>query len=278
MKIGIISPSPVPFTIGGAENLMWGLCDAINQLTPHQCELIKLPSREHNFWDLIRDYHQFYTLDVSHFDVIIAGKYPAWMVRHHHPIYYMLHCLRGLYDTYHLTGLTETVRRGNPYVDEVLAYMDKNPAPMSLDSYFELLFRLEAHADEVPEEYFAFPGPFIRRIVHYMDKFGLSQTPNRASYAISDTVRRRTDYFPEGEKVDVIYPPTSLKKFTCEDYRHIFMVSRLDGPKRIDMLIRAMKYVKSDVKLLIAGTGPKEAEWKKTCQRRSAYSVSWICS
>ena len=33
MKIAIVSPSPVPFTIGGAENLAWGLCDALNKNT-----------------------------------------------------------------------------------------------------------------------------------------------------------------------------------------------------------------------------------------------------
>ena len=56
MKIAVIGPSPVPFTIGGIENLMWGLCETINQTTEHQCELIKLPSRELNFWDLIETY------------------------------------------------------------------------------------------------------------------------------------------------------------------------------------------------------------------------------
>jgi glycosyltransferase involved in cell wall biosynthesis len=38
------------------------------------------------------------------------------------------------------------------------------------------------------------------------------------------------------------------------------MISRLDSPKRIDMLVRAMKYVRSDVRLLIAGTGPQADE------------------
>jgi glycosyltransferase involved in cell wall biosynthesis len=41
------------------------------------------------------------------------------------------------------------------------------------------------------------------------------------------------------------------------------MVSRLDAPKRIDMLIRAMQYVTSDVKLLIAGRGPEREHLEK---------------
>ena len=53
MKIAIIAPSPVPFTIGGAENLWWGLLNWINQNTNHQAELIKIPSPERNFRELV---------------------------------------------------------------------------------------------------------------------------------------------------------------------------------------------------------------------------------
>ena len=75
--------------------------------------------------------------------------------------------------------------------------------------------------------------------------------------AISNTVKNRKDYFPEYANVDVVYPPTILKECNTGDSKHIFFCSRLDAPKRIDMLVRAMKHVKSDVKLYIAGTGPE---------------------
>ena len=99
MKIAVVGPSPVPFTIGGAENLMRGLCDAINQRTSHQAELIKLPSKEFDFWSLIENYYAFYKLDLTHFDLVISTKYPSWMVQHKNSICYMVHTLRGLYDT-----------------------------------------------------------------------------------------------------------------------------------------------------------------------------------
>jgi hypothetical protein len=53
MKIAIVSPSPIPFAIGGAENLFWGLQNYINENTNHQCELIKLASPESSLEDLI---------------------------------------------------------------------------------------------------------------------------------------------------------------------------------------------------------------------------------
>ena len=40
--------------------------------------------------------------------------------------------------------------------------------------------------------------------------------------------------------------------------RYLFTVSRLDAPKRVDLLIAAMREVPGDIELLIAGTGPDE--------------------
>lgn len=265
MKIAIVGPSPVPFTIGGIENLQWGLCEAINKLTPHQCELIKLPSKELSFWDLIETYYSFYTLDVSHFDMVIYSKYPGWMVQHPKCICYMAHCLRGLYDTYHLMNLPYDIKKGNSYVDCVVDYMDKNFLPHNLDDFFKLLFSLKK--ETVPEEYYMFPGPFIRKIIGYLDRWGLQKNKNAAYYSISKTVSDRKEYFPENVNVDVVYPPTTLKDYSSGDYNYIFMVSRLDGPKRIDMLIRAMKHVKSNVKLYIAGTGPEKAKLEKLAEK-----------
>lgn len=262
MKIAVVGPSPIPYTIGGAENLMWGLCDAINQYTTHQAELIKVPVKELSFWDLIDSYYKFYQMDLSHFDMIITSKYPSWMVKHDNSICYMMHTLRGLYDTYHFMGQPWEVKRGCKPVDELLDYMEKNVSYDALDTFFDMLFALRNNK-HIPGHYFGFPAPFIRAIVHYMDQCALQQDGVRKMCAISDTVKYRKEYFPEGAKVQTIYPPTTLKDCTCGDYKYIFMISRLDGPKRIDLLIRAMNYVKSDVKLLIAGTGPEKEKLEK---------------
>ncbi len=254
MKIAIVGPSPVPFTVGGAEKLFAGLYNTLTQHTMHQVELIKLPSREHSFWDIIDNYYQFYRLDLSQFDTVIVTKYPSWMVRHKHKICYMLHTLRGLYDTYFLP---EDIETDHPAVQEVLCYMQDNPRPMNLDDFFELLFELKEKRQEISSELFAFPGPLIRKIVHYLDLVGMSYGVDRYT-AISNTVKNRKDYFPEGVDVQAIYPPSVLKDYTAGEYKHIFMASRLDTPKRIDMLIRAMKHVVGDTRLYIAGTGPDE--------------------
>lgn len=266
MKIAIVGPSPVPFTMGGMENMLLGLYETINQETAHQVELIKLPVREHSFWELIESYYQFYMLDLRHFDLVISSKYPAWMVQHDNCIFYVAHRLRGLYDTYHLMNLPGEVKRGNEKIDRILDYMQNNPNPGSLTVFFQLLFELKETAGKQEEAFLQFPGPFIRKLVHYMDDYAFSRPRNARYCAISQTVKDRKEYFPEGAEVDVVYLPSAKKEYSTGKYQYIFMVSRLDAPKRIDMLIRAMKHVKSDVKLYIAGTGSEREKLEKLAQ------------
>lgn len=263
MKIAILAPSPVPYAIGGIENLVYGLYETINQKTPHQAEIIKLPSREFKFFDLIHSYKAFYELDLTHFDCVLVLKYPCWMIRHPNVICYMFHCLRGLYDTYHCFNMGEEVKRGNPDVDRILDYMEDNPKPRTMDTFFEMLSILEKNRYHIPAGYFTFPGPFIRKIVHYLDAFGLSQPGVRKFFSTSKTVSARKDYFPPNVTPTVLYPPPVLKSYNYGNYDYLFMASRLDEAKRIDMLVRAMRDVKSDIKLYIAGTGPKEKELKE---------------
>ena len=257
MKIAVVAPSPVPFVIGGIENLVWSMCDYINQKTSHQAELIKLPSRELGFWELIDNYHNFYTLDLSHFDAVITSKYPGWMVNHPNLVYYVAHRLRGLYDTYHLMHLPYEVNTADPWVLMVLNYMKEYPQPANLDRFFELVYQMKEYAVPDPAV-FSFPGPLIRLLVHYMDDFAFLRNQPDQYFSISKTVAARKEYFPEGADVISLYPPSNLKDSSCEEFRHVFMVSRLDAPKRIDLLVRAMKYVKSDIPLYIAGNGPEK--------------------
>lgn len=263
MKIAVVGPSAVPFTIGGAEYLLNGLYDAINKYTPHQADLIKLPSREHSFWDLIHSYYDFYMLDLKHFDMVISTKYPSWMVRHPKSVCYMIHCLRGLYDTYPENERGKMIHSGCFAVDEILLYMDNYPHPADLDEFFELLFRLEKEAEGLSPDLFRFPGPFIQKLIQYLDLWGLSQCQADAFFTMSETVKKRTSYFPPYANVKIINPPTHSDDTSVGNYEYLFMISRLDSPKRIDMLIRAMQHVPENVELRIAGTGPQEKELRE---------------
>jgi glycosyltransferase involved in cell wall biosynthesis len=262
MKIAVVAPSPIPFTVGGAENLFWGLQSYINECTSHDCELIKLASPESNLEQLIDSYANFSELELDHFDCVISTKYPAWMVRHRNHVCYLQHRLRGLYDTYHFTGLQKVVCWSYPDMREAaaLAKTLEQIGDRDISAVFQAckeFLSLRSNASILQ-----FPGPFSRWLIHYLDSLGMA--PGRISrYAsISRVVQQRRDYFPDGVPVTVLYHPPRLSGFYCSGDNYLFTVSRLDGPKRIALLVKAMRHVKADIPLLIAGTGPDEERIK----------------
>lgn len=258
MKIAIIAPSPVPFTIGGAEKLWSGLHQAINAHTPHQCELIKVPSPERNFHEIIASYETFSKLELPQFDLVISGKYPAWMVRHPHHVIYMLHRLRGLYDVYHLMNQPLEIPK-DPSIADLCGFMDRHEGGSS-ECLPEFFGRIRAWMDPLPSDHplLRFPGPFIRRVVHFLDNIGMSTANIRRYASISHNITRRAGYFPNGTRVEVIHPPSDLHGFRNGRFDYFFTVSRLDRAKRIGLLIEALRQVEDDVQLRIAGTGPDE--------------------
>jgi len=266
MKTRIVAPSPKPFVVGGAEKLWWGLLEAINQGTPHDADLIKLPSPERSFAELIASYRRFSRLDLDHFDLVISTKYPAWMLSHRNHCCYIQHRLRGLYDTYHLTGLPTTL---NGMLGEMplvlrrfaLRLQDAPGLRAELEPFFEEVQQLSARAGLA--RFFAFPGPLSRAVIHYLDRIALAPMAIQRYCAISHNVAQRADYFPADVPVSVIHHPSDLRGLHCAGYRHVFTASRLTQAKRIDLIIRAFKQVRGDLELRIAGTGPQREELER---------------
>ncbi|MFB3904466.1 MAG: glycosyltransferase family 4 protein [Acidobacteriota bacterium] len=255
MKIAVVGPSPVPFTFGGAESVLLGISSAILRWTPHEVEIIKVPSRELSFWDLIETYRSFYRLNLDHFDRIISTKYPAWMVQHRDHSAYIPHRLRGLYDTY--SGLLEFDRSTR----EARAVVELLSRPKGAD-FPNLLF---AALEEMRQaggtdlaDVCSFPGPFIRTIIHSLDDWALAPERIRRFFAISKTVARRPGYFPPGVPVEVVYHPPYPEGFSTGEPQYFFTASRLDRPKRLHLVIEAFKQSSSPYRLLIAGEGPEK--------------------
>jgi glycosyltransferase involved in cell wall biosynthesis len=267
MQIAIVAPSPVPYTIGGAEYLWWGLLDALNATGKHQAELIKLPSPDGDLWQLMASYRRFAELDLDHFDLVISTKYPAWMVIHPNHVVYLQHKLRGLYDSYPrrlsttLPVAKELPSSARPLLDQ----LQRGPARRNeLPALWEMIEALRNTDPTLTE----IPGPLSRAIVHYLDRIGLEPPAIRRYLAISHNVAQRADYFPSGVAVDVVYHP-SHRGMPAPDaggspitpeHPILFTASRLDGPKRLDLLIKAFRETEVAAELQIAGTGPAESE------------------
>ncbi|WP_248280683.1 glycosyltransferase family 4 protein [Aromatoleum aromaticum] len=263
MKIALVAPSPVPFVIGGAENLWTGWIGALNARPGVEADLIKLPTPERNFWEIVDSYRQFAALDLRHFDRVISTKYPAWMVAHPDHHVFLQHKLRGLYDTWP-ASLATAVTSDAAVVRRLMGVLAAaRGARSALVEIFAALDELRAAAAELPAGLFALPGGLIRAVVHGLDGIGLAPGAIRRYAAISATVRARADYFPPGVEVEVIHHPTLPRPAAQPSPKvpsgAIFTASRLDGPKRMDWVLQA--YLKADVAapLVIAGDGPQRA-------------------
>ena len=245
---------------GGAERLWEGIVRHLNLETPHRADLIAVDTPELTFGEVVTSYARFDELDLDAYDLVITGKYPAWMIRHRRHVVYMCHRLRGLYDTY-AGPMTIDASRLSPPGRRLHGLLDSlGPGrPGARDRVLEAALKV---VDDVPADApdHLFPGPLARRVVQWLDDDALG--PGRVSrwLAISETVAGRQGYFPAGVPVEVVVPPAGLEgmapKATGSGF---FTVSRLDVPKRVHLLIEAMRHVEdATATLRIAGTGP---EW-----------------
>ncbi|MCA8154889.1 glycosyltransferase [Burkholderia contaminans] len=249
MNIAIVAPSHVPFALGGAERLWTNLCGAINNTAGLQADIIKLPAHEGNFWQIVDSYREFYRLDLSHFDQVITGKNPTWMIRHPNHVVYMLHPLRGVYDTYHLFHLPNTVNSSNPKINTISRACESGVATEEL---FEMVDDLRL-IDGIDESELALPSPFLRAVIHRLDANAMKGV--RRFAAISETVAARREYFHGATDVRVICPPSDLPVRSEPARKYFFTYSRLDEAKRIDLIVSAFRKLDLDFELRIAGVG-----------------------
>ncbi|MCP4226540.1 MAG: glycosyltransferase, partial [Actinomycetia bacterium] len=168
----------------------------------------------------------------------------------------LCHTLRGLYDTYPAdfpilvdpaTGIDDLMDRMGRVTSERAAL------PELFAIYDEAVARLGPD-----HPVFGHPGPFGRSLVHALDRVGMSPSAIKRHLAIAHTVAERDGYFPADATVGVIHPPTDLDTRPVDtpgDY--FFTASRLDAPKRIDLIIEAFGQTDLDTRLLIAGSGPE---------------------
>jgi len=97
----------------------------------------------------------------------------------------------------------------------------------------------------------------FRKRVMDADEVGFSESKH--IYTNSQIVANRLQKFNavEGE---VLYPPVIKPEiFQCQDYQPtIVCVCRLEGHKRQELLVEAMRYTKSNAKLILAGKGSSD--------------------
>ena len=263
MKVAIVAPSPSPYTPGGAESVWRGLERTLGE--HHEVEVIKLPFPERTLPEVIRGYRSFASLDLDHFDLVISGKYPAWMVEHRRHVVYLLHPLRGLYDSYPLFGLPSEADESDPQVARLLRAFSSLHSPTSLQRAFEVWDEtVTLLGGDHPA--LAHPGPVGRQVVRRLDAYGLRPQAIARYAAISRTVSERPDYLPVGVTAEVAYPPSDLTGYRDEPGEFFFTASRHDAPKRLDLLVEGMRHYRGSLRLLVAGSGPETERLRALAQ------------
>lgn len=254
MRVAVVAPAPVPYTRGGFERLLSGLVNHLNESTAHQAELVKIPFPETTLHEVVAGYRAFSELDVSGFDLVISAKYPAWMIEHPKQIVYLCHTLRGLYDTYPADFPVQVDSAWG--IDDLVDRLEHTtPVRSELDQIFDVYDEAITRLGR-DHPAFGHPGPFGRILVHKLDSLGMGQA--RRHMAIAQTVADRPGYFPPGVNAEVVFPPTDLvPQPDPSPGSYFFTASRLDAPKRLDMIIEAYKRTEVDVPLRIAGSGPE---------------------
>jgi len=100
-------------------------------------------------------------------------------------------------------------------------------------------------------------GHQVRQVIINADNKYLRES--RLIYANSKTVSERLKKYNDISAMPLYHPPGGYEKLHCNDFGDfIFYPSRLHEIKRQHLLIEALRYTKTDVKLLLAGTGESE--------------------
>jgi glycosyltransferase involved in cell wall biosynthesis len=96
-----------------------------------------------------------------------------------------------------------------------------------------------------------------RSLIHQLDTAALSDQRIRHRFAVGEQVRLRLLDF-NGLNSEVLRHPTTLSNFKRGKFEYILLPGRLHRWKRVDLVINAMRYVRTDIKLVISGTGEQE--------------------
>lgn len=102
-----------------------------------------------------------------------------------------------------------------------------------------------------------------RELIHKLDTGSLCRPRTKKVFSIGHEVRERLLQF-NNINSEVIHPALLEEIFSTGEYGdYLFMPGRLHRWKRVELIIKAMKYVKAPIKLKIAGTGEDEGLYKK---------------
>jgi len=217
MRILVCHPQP-PFMSGGAETHANGLVRALRE-QGHEAEMATIPFRWAPPDELVHQMAMWRSLDIAEangidVDVVVAMKFPAYLVRHPRKIVWLIHQQRTAYELW-----------DHPEFGDLSKAAD---------------------------------GPAIRDLVINADRLALGEAER--IFTNSETVKGRLER-SLGIPGEVLYHRSDLTdRLLLEPPGegaggHILFPSRFDPLKRQGLAVDAMRHVRSDVRLILVGTG-----------------------
>ncbi len=97
----------------------------------------------------------------------------------------------------------------------------------------------------------------LRRLIHWLDGWGLSSERVPFIFCVGTTVQRRLLRWG-GHAATVLRHPSTFQPAPPARGEHLLAVGRLHELKRFDLIIRALRASRADLPLKIVGTGPAE--------------------
>lgn len=110
------------------------------------------------------------------------------------------------------------------------------------------------------EQEFRFPSRELldqRMLIQTLDTAAFRHPRIKKIFTIGNEVKNRLGKF-NGLDSTVLHPGLLSNNYKHGSYKYVFLPGRLHRWKRVDLIINAMKYVKSPVELKIAGKGEDE--------------------
>jgi len=154
---------------------------------------------------------------------------------------------------------------GGSKIDGVIAqnfpsYLIKHDSKVVwLPNQYRAAYDLTHSQFDEPVSYGAFEE-IVRRKIQKIDETALKET--QKIYTISQTVANRLLKFNHLYGEVLYMPPPHVGKYRCSTYdNYIFCPNQLDLMKRQDLIIKAMRYVHSDLRLILLGSGPAQKHY-----------------
>jgi glycosyltransferase involved in cell wall biosynthesis len=219
MRIAVCHPQTA-FVRGGAETHTEALVRALEE-AGHEAEVVSVAGKWYPATEIVHQMAVWRSIDLTEsnglpIDMVIALKFPAYLVKHERKVVWLIHQHRSAYELW------------------------DHPVYADLSKQDE--------------------GPAVRDMIWQADRIALGEA--KRVFTNSINVRDRL-YNSTGLPSEALYHPSPLTEALLSteprelgDY--ILFPSRLEGLKRQTLVVEAMKHARSDVRLVLVGSGPDE--------------------